>query len=74
MMFDSCHLLDPLLDMEDVKALVKMHPKALSRHAHTGLVASLCVGKMWHFGASDLGHYSLLAVNSEELSVPSHHL
>ena len=74
MMFDSCHLLEPLLDRKHVTALVKMHPKALSRHAHTGLFASLRVGKMWHIGASDLGRCSLLAVNSEQLSVPSHHL
>jgi hypothetical protein len=73
-MFDSRHLLEPLLETEQAAALVKVHPKALPRHAHTGLVASLRVGKMWHFGASDLSHCSLLAVNSEQLSVPSHHL
>jgi hypothetical protein len=40
----------------------------------TGIVAGLRVVKMWHFLSSDLGHCSLLAVNSEQLSVPSHHL
>ena len=73
-MFDSRRLLEPLLETEQAAALLKVHPKALQRYARTGLVASLRVGKMWHFGASDLGHYSLLAVNSEQLSVPSHHL
>jgi len=73
-MFDSRHDLEPLLGTEQAAAFVKVHPKALPRHAHTGLVASLRVGKMWHFRASDLGHCSLLAVNSEQLSVPSHHL
>jgi hypothetical protein len=74
MMFDSCHLLEPLLDSEQAAAFVNMHSKALLRYARTGLVASLRVGKMWHIGASDLGRCSLLAVNSEQLSVPSHHL
>jgi len=73
-MFDSRHVLEPLLNTEQATTLVKVHLKARPRYAHTGLVASLRVGKMWHFGASDLGHYSLLAVNSEQLSVPSHHL
>ena len=73
-MFNSRHILEPLLDTEQAAAFVKVHSIALPRHAHTEFVASLRVGKMWHFGASDLGHYSLLAVNSEQLSVPSHHL
>jgi hypothetical protein len=74
MMFDSCHLVDLLLDTEQAAAFVKANPIALPRHADTGLVASLRVGKIRHFGASDLGHCSLLAVNSGQLSVPSHHL
>ena len=73
-MFDSYHVLEPLLDTEQAAAFVKVRPKALPRHAHTGLFASLCVGKMWRFRASDLGHCLLLAINSEQLSVPSHHL
>ena len=73
-MFDSSQVFNPLRNSEQAAALVKVHPKALPRHAHTGLVASLRVGKMWHFGTSDLGHCSLLAVDSEQLSVPSHHL
>jgi hypothetical protein len=73
-MFDSRQVFNPLRNSEQAAALVKVHPKALPRHARTGLVASLRVGKMWRFRASDLGHCSLLAVNSEQLSVPSHHL
>jgi hypothetical protein len=73
-MFDSRHLLEPLLEAEQAAAFVKVSPKALPRYACTGLVASLRVGKMWRFRASDLGHCSLLAINSEQLSVPSHHL
>ena len=73
-MFDSCHVLEPLLDTEQVAAFVKVRPKVLPRYAWTGLVASLRVGKQWNFRVSDLGHCSLLAVNSEQLSVPSHHL
>jgi hypothetical protein len=74
MMFDSCHLLEPLLERKHVTALVKVHPKALSRHTHTGHVASLRAGKMWHFRAFDLGDCLPHAINSEQLSVPSHHL
>jgi hypothetical protein len=73
-MFDSHHVLEPLLDTEQAAAFVKVRPKALPRYACTGLVASLRVGKQWNFRISDLGHCSLLAVNSEQLSVPSHHL
>ena len=73
-MFDSRHVLEPLLDSEQAAAFVKVRPKALPRYACTGLVASLRVGKQWNFRVSDLGHCSLLAVNSEQLSVPSHHL
>jgi len=73
-MFDSRHDLEPLLGTERAAAFVKVHPKALPRYARTGLVASLRVGKQWNFRVSDLGHCSLLAVNSEQLSVPSHHL
>ena len=73
-MFDSRHLLEPLLEAEQAAAFVKVRPKALPRYACTGLVASLRVGKQWNFRVSDLGHCSLLAINSEQLSVPSHHL
>jgi hypothetical protein len=73
-MVDSRHVLEPLLDSEQAAAFVKVRPKALPRHAHTGLVASLRVGKLWRFRVSDLGHGLLLAVNLEQLSVPSHHL
>ena len=74
MMFDSRHLLDPLLDSEQTAGLVKVHHIRFQRIVRTDIVAGLRVGKMWHFRASDLGHCSLLAVNSEQLSVPSHHL
>ena len=73
-MFDSRHILEPLLDTEQAAAFVNMHSKALLRYARTGLVASLRVGRQWHFRVSDLGHCLLLAINSEQLSVPSHHL
>jgi len=73
-MFDSRRLLEPLLETEQAAALLKVHPKALQRYARTGLVASLRVGKQWHFRVSDLGHCLPHAVNSKQLSVPSHHL
>ncbi len=73
-MFDSRHLLEPLLDTEQAAALVKVHPKSRPRYARTGLVAGLRVGKQWRFQVSDLGHCLPHAVNSEQLSVPSHHL
>ncbi len=53
-MFDSCHLLESLLDSEQAAALVKVHPKTLQRYARAGLVAGLRVGKLWRFQASDL--------------------
>jgi hypothetical protein len=72
-MFDSRHVLGPLLDSEQAAALVKVLPKSRPRYARTGLVASLRVGKQWHFRAFDLGHCPPHAVNSEQLSVPPHH-
>jgi hypothetical protein len=74
MMFDFRQVFNPVLDSEQATALVKVHPKDLPRYARIGLVAGLRVGNLLHFRASDLGHCSLLAVNSEQLSVPSHHL
>jgi hypothetical protein len=41
MMFDSRHVLEPLLDSEQAAALVKVHPKSRPRHARTGCVAGL---------------------------------
>ena len=73
-MFDSRHLLDPLRDSEQAAALVKVHPIPFQRYVRTGIVASLRVGKMWRFRGSDFSHCLPLAVNSEQLSVPSHHL
>ena len=52
-MFDSRHILEPLLDSEQAAALVKVYPKAPPRYARTGLVAGLRGGKFWHFRASD---------------------
>jgi excisionase family DNA binding protein len=53
-MFDSPHILEPLLDSEQAAALVKVHPKKLQRYARNGLVAGLRVGNLWRFRASDL--------------------
>jgi hypothetical protein len=74
MMFDSRHLFEPLLEIEQAAAFAKVHPEALPPYARTSLVASQRVGKQWNFLVFDLGHGSHLAVNSEQLSVPSHHL
>ena len=72
-MFDSRHVLEPLLDSEQAAALVKVHRKALPQYVCTGLDAGLRVGKLWRFRAFDLGHCLPHAVNSEQLSVPPHH-
>jgi len=72
-MFDSRHLLEPLLDSEQAKALVKVPRKALPRYARNGLVAGLQAGKLWRFRAFDLGDCPPYAVNSEQLSMPPHH-
>ncbi|MFZ1084025.1 MAG: hypothetical protein WAN35_03555 [Terracidiphilus sp.] len=73
MMFDSCQVLEPLLDSDKVSALAKAHRKALPQYARIGLVADLQAGKLWRFLAFDLGDCLPLAVNSEQLSVPPHH-
>jgi predicted site-specific integrase-resolvase len=72
-MFDSRHDLEPLLKSEQASVLVKVHPKTLQRYAHAGLVVGLRVGKLRRFRASDLEHCLPNAVNSEQLSVLSHH-
>jgi hypothetical protein len=73
-MFDSRHVLDPLLDSEQAATIVKVHRKASPRYVRTGLAAGLRVGKLCRFRATDLSHCPPHAVNSEQLSVPSHHL
>ena len=72
-MFDSRHVLEPLLDSEQTEARVKVLRKALPKYGRTGLDAGLRVSKMWRFLAFDLGDFPPLAVNSEQLSVPPHH-
>ena len=72
-MFDSRHLLEPLLNREQAATLVKVHPKALQRYARNGLVASLRGGKQWSFRPSISATAPPEAVNSEQLSVPPHH-
>ena len=57
-MFDSRHVLESLLDSEWAAALVKVHPKSRPRHARTGCVAGLGVGKFWRFRASDFDGWS----------------
>jgi hypothetical protein len=52
-MFDSRHVLEHLLDSEQVATLVNVHPKALQRYARNGLAAGLQVGKLWRFRASE---------------------
>jgi hypothetical protein len=51
-MFDSRHVLEHLIDSEQVTTLVNVRPKALQRYARNGLVADLRVGKLWRFRAS----------------------
>jgi hypothetical protein len=72
-MFDSRHVLEPLLDTEHAEALAKVHRKALPQYARNGLVAGLHAGKLGRFQAFYLGDFLPLAVNSEQLSVPPHH-
>ena len=52
-MFDSRHILEPLLDSEQAAALVKVHPKSRLGHTRTGCVAGLDISKFWRFRASD---------------------
>jgi hypothetical protein len=52
-MFDSRHLLEPLLEAEQAAALVKVHPKSRLGHTRTGCVAGLDISKFWRFRASD---------------------
>jgi len=73
-MFDSRHVFELLLNAEQAAAVVKVHPEAFPPYARTSHVASLRVGKMWRFRGSDFSRCLPLAVNSEQLSVPSHHL
>ena len=73
MMFDSRHLIDPLLDSEQTAGLVKVHPIRFQRYVRTAIVAGLRAGAMWRFRGSDFSHCLPLAVNLEQLSVPSHH-
>jgi hypothetical protein len=73
-MFDSRHLLESPLETEQAAALMKVHPKAFPQFASNNIVAGQHVGKLWRFRVSDLGRCLPLAVNSEQLSVPSHNL
>ena len=67
-MFDSPHVLEPLLNSEQAAALVKVHPKTLQRYARNGIVAGLRLGRLWRFRASDLHGQSL---DVEQIAIDS---
>jgi excisionase family DNA binding protein len=45
---------EPLLDSEEAAALLRIHPKTLQRHARSGEIVAVHVGKLWRFRASAL--------------------
>ena len=71
-LFDSRHLLEPLLETEQAAALVKAPQKLLPQYARNGFDAGLRLGKQWRFRAFDLGDCLPHAVNSEQLRTGSH--
>jgi len=48
---------EPLLDREEVAALLKVHPKTLQKLARKRVVEGIQVGKLWRFRASALNRW-----------------
>jgi hypothetical protein len=46
--------LEPLLDSDQARAIMKIHPKTLQRFAQPGRMSGVHVGKLWRFRASEL--------------------
>ena len=67
-MFDSRHVLESLLDSERAAALVNVHPKSRPRHARTGFLAGLWVGKLWRFRTS---HFDGWPQDAEHTAIDS---
>ena len=66
-MSDFPRVFEPLLDSEQAAAIVKVHPKTLQRHARSGLVIGVRVGKLWRFRASELFSLPAEADNEDDL-------
>jgi len=50
--FDA--LFEPLLDSDEVAALLKIHPKTLQRMARRGEIPGTRIGRLWRFRRSAL--------------------
>jgi excisionase family DNA binding protein len=50
-------LFEPLLDSDEAARLLRIHPKTLQKMARDGEIASIHIGKLWRFRASDLNRW-----------------
>jgi excisionase family DNA binding protein len=48
---------EPLLDAIEAAALLRMHPKSLTKKARSGEIKAIRWGKCWHFRVSDLNEW-----------------
>ena len=48
---------EPLLDMDQAAAIMRVHPKTLQRYARQGLIRGFQLGRMWRFRASDIDRW-----------------
>lgn len=48
---------EPLLDVEEAAALMRLHPESLKRLARTGRIVAAKIGGVWRFRASALDAY-----------------
>lgn len=43
---------EPLLDIEEAAAFIRIHPKTLQRFAREGQIQGIHIGKLWRFRQS----------------------
>ena len=67
-MFDYRHAFQLLLNSEQASARAEVHSKARPRHARTGFLAGLWVGKLWRFRTS---HFDGWPQDAEHTAIDS---
>jgi len=48
---------EPLIDANEVSALLGLHPKTVQLMARTGKLPGIRVGKFWRFRKSEIDHW-----------------
>ena len=54
---------EPLVDADEIAALIQLHPKTVQQMARTGRIPAKRIGKFWRFRKSEIDHWLRSEVN-----------